>query len=402
MTSFGYIPLLAYYGEPSLIMRLAQDPLIVLPAFVLLWLVPVAGLCYGVYFFISLPLRRRERAALFLDLVETALQQGRSVEQTLVEISHSREPGLGVRFHLLAAHLENGRRLADALEAVPRFLPPQINAMLKVGSELGDLRRVLPACRQLLKDGVSQTSAAQNFLLLFAVVPAAPLVFTFVMVYVAPRFQEIFKDMMPGALLPPITNLFFGLFHILITLQLVLFCFTQLLAFCYVGGPRLKSWLGRGLNPVLDRLLWLLPWRRHRMQRDFAAMLAVLVDAGVPEPRALQLAAECTASDFFLRRAQRVADDLRSGLPLTEAVQRLDSSGEFRWRLENARHSPGGFTAALAGWLDSLEARAFQTEQVAAQVVTAAMVLLNGAIVATFAVAMFAPFISLIDNMTLW
>jgi len=67
----------------------------------------------------------------------------------------------------------------------------------------------------------------------------------------------------------------------------------------------------------------------------------------------------------------------------------------------HARHSPHGFMAALSGWLESLDAKAFQQEQAAAQVVSTLMVGLNGLLVGMFAVAMFLPLIKLM-NMATW
>ena len=85
-------------------------------------------------------MRARTRARFFLDLVETGLQEGRNLEQTLIAISHTRDLSVGVRFHLLAAYLEKGLLLEEAFEKVPQFLPAQVNAMLKVGAEILTLR----------------------------------------------------------------------------------------------------------------------------------------------------------------------------------------------------------------------------------------------------------------------
>ena len=96
-------------------------------------LIPLYALLYLLYFIIGLPLRRQERARLFLDLISTGLAQGRSIEHTVVSIAHSQDPSVGVRFHLLAAYLESGWNLVPALEKVGGLLPPQLTAMLKVG-----------------------------------------------------------------------------------------------------------------------------------------------------------------------------------------------------------------------------------------------------------------------------
>ena len=131
------------------ILRIAFSLLLYLVMFVL----PLAGLAALMHALLSLPIRRRERARFFLDLLETALAQGRAIEQTLAAMAESRDRAMGVRFHLLAAHLENGLRLGAALEKVPRLLPAQIAATLRVGERLGDLKRVLPACRETLREG---------------------------------------------------------------------------------------------------------------------------------------------------------------------------------------------------------------------------------------------------------
>ena len=157
------------------------------------WFAVCGGLLFLIHFLLTLPMRRAERARLFLDLLDTTIQQGQPLEETLISASQSGDPSLGVRFHLLAAWLEQNLRLSDALAKVPRFLPPQVTAMLMAGQKIGDLRKVLPACRQLLKDAVSQTRGAINYLVIltFVITPLGIWVFGVMEVIVVPRFREI-------------------------------------------------------------------------------------------------------------------------------------------------------------------------------------------------------------------
>ena len=133
------------------------------------------------------------------------------------------------------------------------------------------------------------------------------------------------------------------------------------------------------------------------MQRDFSVMLALLLDVEVPEDKAVRLAAESTANRVFLMRAERVVADLRQGVKLTEAVRWLDDAGEFRWRLRNAAQAGRGFVAALDGWHETLEAKAFQQEQIASQTITTGFVFLNGLMVSLIAVALFQLLIAVIE-----
>ena len=131
-------------------------------------------------------------------------------------------------------------------------------------------------------------------------------------------------------------------------------------------------------------------------------MLAVLLDAGLPEAEGVRLAAEATANRVVLSRATRVRQRLADGVRLADALKAMDDAGELHWRLANARPARGGFRCALAGWHEALDAKAFQQEQAAAQFATTTMVLFNGAIVASFVLAIFLVLIDLVNQATLW
>src|SRR4051812_16338135 len=86
------------------------------------WASVIAGFVALAHFFLTLPMRRAERARLFLELLDDSLQQGRSVETTIVTVAASRDLSMGARFHIVAAWIEDNVPLLDALAKVPRFL----------------------------------------------------------------------------------------------------------------------------------------------------------------------------------------------------------------------------------------------------------------------------------------
>jgi type II secretory pathway component PulF len=131
-------------------------------------------------------------------------------------------------------------------------------------------------------------------------------------------------------------------------------------------------------------------------------MLAVLLDAGVAEADAVMLAAQSTDNGIFIRRAERVFERLGYGVPLMTAVQALDDTGEFRWRLENAAHGHGGFLTALNGWHDALDAKAYQQEQAVSQLFTTGIVVLNGCLVAVILTGVFQVLTTIVQELSLW
>jgi len=373
-------------------------------AYVVVGLLPICGACYLIYFLLTLPLRRNERARLFLDLLELGIDEGLTPEEAITRAAASRDRSLGARFHLLAAHIEQGLNLTQALEKGPRLLPPQVSAILKVGGRVGDMKKVIPAGRLPLRDGVSYVRGAHNYLILvaFAVSPAVVTVPLLLKTYVLPKFREVFVSMLGDQALPALTRVVFGRNTLIMTTMTAVLAVVWLAALVYVGGPRLQSWIHRLFPATQDWLLTLLPWRRKRLHRDCSAMLAVLLDAQVPETEAVTLAAKSTGNLCMMRRAQDVCARLRQGVKLPVAVAGLDRSPEFQWRLSNALQRGAGFVRALSGWQEALDARAFQLHQTAAQITTSVLVLINGAIVASIMIAVFLVLVQLINGSCVW
>src|ERR1051326_1058643 len=224
-------------------------------------LVPLCGVFYALYFFVSLPLRRLERVRLFLDLLESGWRQGHSLERTILSVAEAGDRSLGVRFHLLAAYVEGGMGLGQALEKVPHFLPPQIPAMREAGDEAGVVERILSACREQLRDGVAQVVKAQNYLALVALVvsPAWISIFSTLVVVVFPKSRAVAADLEATS-----TGLLQWLAQhrdLLVGCQSVVLLFFYFSLFLYVGGPRAMSWLEKIAPQLADDLLFRLPDR---------------------------------------------------------------------------------------------------------------------------------------------
>lgn len=349
-----------------------------------IWIIGLPALLLGglSYYFLSMPVRRRERASLFLDLLELGLKNGQSAEATVVAISNSRDASVGSRFHLLAFYVEQGLSLAAALQRVPHFLPRQLVELFAAAEQTGDFQRVLPAARMVLHDAFSGVRAAVNYqiLLLLVLNPVAAVLVPVMVNKVAPVLVAIQSGFGTGPSL--LLDRLSTVGSILLGFQLFSFGALSLGAIAYVGGRRLSSWVGSAIYPFLDWWRYCIPWHRRRLQGQFAAVLAVLLDGEVAEERAVSLAARCTCNWPFILGAERACRRLAQGESLNEALQEVDASDEFHWRMTNATRAQQGFLTALKGWQENLEARAFQEEQAAAQAISTGLLLINGVLVA--------------------
>jgi type II secretory pathway component PulF len=365
-------------------------------------MLPLTGGVLIAYLCLTLPARRNQRASLFLDLLETGLRNGQSPERTIVAVSETHECMVSPYFHLLAAHIEEGARLEHALVLTPRFLPRAIAEVVKIGARENELGRLLPAARAMLIDVNSRLRGALNYVVVFAVVVVPGVFFLLPMlsVFIWPKLKMIVEDM--EATPPAFSIMVFENPGISTLAQFVFLAVIVAFGLFYVIGPRLRDLTGAVFGGLPDRFSLMFPWRRYRTHRDFTAVLAILLDAGVQEEQAVQLAARASANEVFVDRAERVVRHLRQGISLPEALKAIETSPEFQWRWTNALRAGKDFFSALRGWHETLETRAFQQEQAAAHAITSAIVVINGLLVGSIAAAVFLIIIALIEEGTLW
>lgn len=352
-------------------------------------------------YFLIRPWRRAERARVLLDLIAVGLKQGWSPEATLVAASTSRDSRMPVRLHLLAAYIEEGCRLDTALDLVPDLVSTAIRRQIQLGIRTGTLPAMVGVARDSAgSPAVGDTAAFLPGLLFQFVIPWASISLSlFFLGAINRRLGAIWDDLISGITPRSAAGVgFAGLTlsegtALAATLLAAAIGILHLWLFSRTLGPRLTRWI-----PFLDRIWIRVPWQRRRLQRDFTRTLAVLLDAGVPEDRALTEAGFATGNGIFINRANLAATKLRSGVALTEAVAAVFPAGELRWRLDMGRHNPAGFSGAFAGWLRSLEESAVRREAVAAQGFATAITCLNGLLVATVAVGVFRVFTLLLDS----
>jgi type II secretory pathway component PulF len=359
------------------------------------------GCIYTAYYLLTLPLRRAERARVFLDLIEQGIQNGQAPATTIVQVADTGDRLLGCQWRELAVDIRSGKSLMEALERTPRLLSPQLAAMFRIAERTGKPGAILPAARALLSDALSQTRGAMNYVILLTLT-MSPFIIAFLLILkvkVMPTLQAVFST---EHQLPGFTRLVFEHQTEILVLQGLALGLLWLLLIVYAGGPHLRRLFSRRWPLILDSLVLRLPWRKKRLQRDFSFLLSILLDAGVPENEAVRLAGEATANKAFEKLSLKIVRGLERGQSLPEAVQEMDDTGELRWRLTNAAYGKAGFQAALAGWHEHLDARAFQLEQSAAQLLSTLLVLYNGLLVGVFTSATFLGLINLIDLAVLW
>jgi type IV pilus assembly protein PilC len=150
-------------------------------------------------------------------------------------------------------------------------------------------------------------------------------IMSFLMVFIVPKFQQIFHEMLGDKPLPVITNLVIGISTGLKDHWLIVFAAFVTLVTCYRFVARTSS--GR---TVIDSFKLRLPLfgdlnRKTAISR-FARTLGTLVTSGVPILQALNITRETAGNAIIADAISQVHDSVKEG---DSIVLPLEASGAF-------------------------------------------------------------------------
>jgi type II secretory pathway component PulF len=339
-------------------------------------------------------LARRLRAAHQESMLWTlalAADRGRPLGPAVAALAEQSVGRNRARLRHVVECLDSGLTLPEALDFVRRSAPAPARLLVRVGHDSGMLAEALhdaASGRSSRPTGWQSFGARFGYLCLVLVIVQA--IIGFILYFVLPKFQVIFKDF--GMSLPPVTNAMFEMSRwltdgvILPIATLVEWLILLYLPFAFTGYGEMKI-------PIIDRLFL----RRHSIL--ILRCLAMVVEGGRPIGPALKTMAVAYPA--------RWVGDRIGGAYL--AIERGHDWLESLWRyrliartdaalLESARRS-GNLPWALRELADAGGRRLQYRLQVIGQVLFSVALLILGGFVGFVAMAYFFPLVQLIESL---
>ncbi len=300
----------------------------------------------------------------------------------------------------LADRMGQGASLSDALGAEGTRLPSIYRSLVTAGLRAGRLPAALESMTGFVQAYVESRRAVGLALAYpLAVLLLAYGLFLLLLSFVIPRFMSTlsaFRFPVPrGLRMLEWLGATVGYWGPVLPVLLILGWF----AWEWTGRTsRFRS--GRGWS-----LLRLVPWMgsmlRNHEAANFAELLGVLVEQGVPYPEAVRLASEATGDPAMISVCENLAASIERGEPPRTVLAKDNGLPPLlRWLL--AEGQPQG---AMAGSLHSLAAlyrdqARDQAEKI--QVFLPVVLLLAVGMTATllFGLSLFGPFSALLEELT--
>jgi len=293
----------------------------------------------------------------------------------------------------LAAELDSGRSVPEALENVRRVVSRDALLLARVGDQTGRLPQAL---RMAASSRSSQlpiwTAIATRLAYLLAMLLIMQSVCGFMMYFIVPKFEAIFKDF--GVPLPQSTSLLIEGSHFIMNFGLVTAWIPPLELLLLIFLPfSFAGWVNYDV-PFFDRFL-----KRRHMALILRA-LSLAVDAGKPIEVGLTTLASHYPTLWVRRKLIKVDDQVQLGESWISALERQRIIQTSDAQVLTSASEVGNLAWALGELAETGERRLAFRFQAVIQTLFPLVVLGLGLVVMFVAVAFFSPLVVLLGRLS--
>jgi type IV pilus assembly protein PilC len=224
-------------------------------------------------------------------------------------------------------------------------------------------------------------------------------ILSFLLVFIVPKFQQIFADALPGQPLPGITVFVITLSHLLISQWYFVIGGIVIIVFGY------KAFASTTAGAIiLDRIALRLPVFGDLLSKTaisrFSRTLGTLISSGVPILQALNITRETSGNYVVASAIAKIHDSVKEG---ESVVAPMEASGVFPpmvTSMVQVGEETGQLPDMLVKVADVYEGEVDNVVTSLTSILEPIMIVILAVIVGTIVVALFMPMVRLITGMS--
>ncbi len=300
----------------------------------------------------------------------------------------------------MSESIESGSTFAEAIAQQPRIFNKLFVNMVKAGEVGGVLDVVLVRLAEFMEKAQrikSKIISAMVYPIVVLVMASA--ILTFLMVFIVPKFQEIFKDLLEGEQLPGLTRFVMGISKTMtVRLPLVIIVIVALVVLIKVlsktrvgryGLARLK------LNmPIFGMLI-----RKTAIAR-FTRTLGTLMTSGVPVLQALNIVRDTVDNEVIARAVQLIHDSVKEGENMAPPIEAARVFPPMVVSMVEVGEETGALPEMLMKVADSYDDDVDNTVAGLTSIIEPILIIFLAVIVGTIVISLFMPLISIIGKLS--
>ncbi len=299
----------------------------------------------------------------------------------------------------LATAVEGGSTFSEALAQHPKVFNRLFVSMVKAGEMGGVLEVVLNRLSEFMEK--AQKIKGKVVAAMFypvSVLTVAVVILAVLLIYVVPKFEEIFRDMLEGAELPGFTQ-----FVLMISRQVKdNFLVT---AACVIGVVIffkliVRTKIGRKL---FDRFKLLVPAIGPVISKvaisRFTRTLGTLVSSGVPILQALTIVKETSGNVIIGQAVSDVHESVKEGETITAPLEAANVFPPMVISMVDVGEQTGALPEMLMKIADNYDEEVDNAVSAMTSLLEPIMIVFLAVIVGSIVIALFMPLVVLMDRM---
>jgi len=300
----------------------------------------------------------------------------------------------------LGGAVESGSTFSEALALYPRVFDNLFVNMVKAGEAGGVLEVVLTRLAEFMEKAEKIKNRIKSAMIYPIVVLVAAMgILVFMLTSIIPKFEEIFRDLLEGEKLPPLTQFVINLSNVvkhhwlyLVIGIVVLVIFT-------------KTWGRTEMGRVtLDRIKLKAPLLGPLFSKTAIARLSrtlgTLMSSGVPVLQALNIVRDTSGNAVIANAIQRVHDAVKEGDTMAAPMEASGAFPTMVVSMVDVGEETGALPDMLLKIADGYEDEVDTAVDGLTSVIEPILIIFLAVIIGTIVIAMFIPLISIISKMS--
>ena len=330
-------------------------------------------------------------------LIDAGLPLMRSLN-TLAK--QERNPVMRATMQNLATSVESGSTFSEALSIHPGIFNKLYVNMVKAGELGGVLEIVLTRLAEFQEKSQKikgKVVSAMVYPVVVLVIASA--ILSFLLIFIVPKFEQIFKDALPGKPLPGITLFVINCSNLLVSQWYFVLGGIALVVF----GYKILSSTTFGIL-LIDRIALRLPIFGDLMTKTsiarFSRTLGTLISSGVPILQALNITRETAGNTVVAGAIGKIHDSVKEGESVVGPMEACGVFPPIVTSMVQVGEETGQLPDMLVKVADVYEAEVDNVVTGLTSILEPIMIVLLAVIVGTIVIALFMPMIGLINGMS--
>jgi type IV pilus assembly protein PilC len=344
---------------------------------------------------------KTEELTTFTRQLATLLQAGLPLLRAL-EVMIRQEKNLRFKAVLeqIAEQVKSGNSFSDGLSQHPKIFDRLFVNMVRAGEAGGVLEVVLSRLALFMEKALKTKKKVKSAMVYpIVVVGVAIAIVALLMVFVVPKFQTIFDDMLDGAALPGPTQLVINISsfmqqNFLATIGIVVVVFFGFKFLLRTGpGARAFNWCSIHLPKVGDLVRKV---NIARITRTFGTLLS----SGVPILQSLTITKDITGNAFYSGALNRIHDSVRDGESLAAPMERESIFPNMVTSMVDVGEETGELAEMLNRIADNYDEDVDNAVAGITSIIEPVMIVFLAVVVGFIVIALFLPIVEIIRQLT--